>query len=1827
MLWLDGDRAFHRVTFADDARPVLVVVPSKRRVLPRYLTRLSREFQIRDQLDNNWALRPQSFEAESGTLTYDDHVCRPLSAYLQTRLNLPDFLRVAAAASRAVEGMHASGLIHKDIRPDNLLVGETLDQVRITGFGIASRLPRERRSTMPPEVIEGTLEYMAPEQTGRMNRSVDARSDLYALGVTLYQLLTGVLPFSASDQSEWIHCHVARHPTPPWELSPEVPEAVGAILMKLLEKAAEARYQTARGLEQDLNRCLNEMVTRNVIEVFKLGSGDVSAELMIPEGLYGRQHEVQRLAAALNEMAGSNSSRLVLVSGYSGIGKTSVVNELQRALVPLRGLFATGKFDQYKRDIPYAIFAQALQGLVLQLLGKEEDELAVWRENLLETVGRNGELMINLIPELEAVIGKQPPVPALSGPEAHARLLSVFQGFIEVFATKEHPLVLFLDDLQWLDLATLDLFTHISTRQDLKHLLIIGAYRDNEVGPDHPLTRRLDLIRAAGRPIDEIRLTGISASDVTTMLADLLEAEPSKVEPLARVITSKAGGNPFFILQFIGAMTDEQLIYYDTAALKWRWDLDGISTKQISENVVDLMVERLGRLSPESVQALKLAACMGSSVDVERFHHVLGKQEREAQDLLKDALRMGMLIRVDSAYSFAHDRVQEAAYALLSEPERRSAHRQIASQLVVLYGSDVDDQVFEVVDQFNRAAIPQEEPQTRLLAASLNLRAGIKAKSASAYAAALGYLSYGLAYLGDRSWQSNYDLTFNLALQRAECTFMAGELDEAGGMVGGLLEQAQTKVHLATVYRLKVELHTVQSDNFAAVQSGLAALRLFDIDFPAHPSHSQVEEEFEALSKVLDGKPIGSFAQLRAMESSEMLALMRVLAELWPPAFFTDFNLTTLIACRMVNISLQHGIAPSSNQGLAMLGWIMGPAFGRYDEGYKIVQLACDLAQQQKAPVDLARVYNTMSLTSSWTQPLSTSIAWYRTAYRVGVEAGDVFFACFPCAFIAMTLLQRGRNLHNEAAELLELRTTTRSTGFRDGADMALVPERASACLRGLTSSLSDFSDADFDQHAFERDLGGARAPTVAWFYWTRKVMLHYLAGEFAAAVGVLDKVVTGTCKIVQIEHLDYHFYGALACAAYMHQVGEKNGELRQRFNGFMDQLRQWLEQTRSPTFAGKYALVMAEAARLDGYDLEAQHLYEESIRLSVENDFVQDEAVAYEAAARYYVGRGLNKFGLLYLREARERFRKWGADAKVALLDNALLAWTDTFEGLTPPLHPSQVSLEQLDLATVIKVLHAVSSEVVLDRLIDTVMKASIEHAGAQRAVLLLDTGGGMDLRVMAEASTIGDTLEISQAEHDIALFCLARSVVLYVARTNDPVVLDNASAKGVFKDDPYVRDNRLRSVLCVPLKNQGSGVGILYLENNLTPGAFTPGRFALLKLLASQAAASLEKARLYRDLQERESRIRRLVDSNIIGIVIWGRDGRLLDANDAFLQMTQYTREDIVEGLAWYDMTPPDWRTQVESEFSELTTSGAMQPREKEYFRRDGTRVRVLIGAAAFDSEANEGVAFILDLTEREAAERKAVESEQRFRELQSELAHANRVETVGQLSTWIAHDVRQPLVGMVASANAGLSWLSATPPNVEAARRSLQRVEQEGHRAADILDKIRALMKKNAPVHEVVNVNDLVLNTLPLLHSEARHKAVNVRVELSQTTPLVLADRVQLQQVIMNLVVNAIDAMSAPAEEEKHLIISTQLDDNGGVTTSVRDTGPSLPPEQYDRFFKAFYSTKQNGLGIGLAICKSIVENYGGRIWGEPSAPHGTSVRFWLPGRQDRDEPRGT
>jgi hypothetical protein len=756
----------------DGLASILLIVPSGEYPSPGSLQRLEHEYALRTDLDSDWAARPVELVRREvrPVLVLADPGGEPLERLLGRPRKVTDFLPIAVALSAVVGRLHARGLIHKDLKPANILVDTASGGVWLTGFGIASRLPREHQAPAPPEVIAGTLAYMAPEQTGRMNRSVDSRSDLYALGVTFYEMLTGTLPFTAADPMEWVHCHLARQPVPPAERVADIPGPVSAIVMKLLAKTAENRYQTAAGLTIDLQRCLAECQATGSIAPFQLGQRDASDRLLIPERLYGREREIDCLLAAFDRVVTHGRPELVVVSGYSGIGKSSVVNELHKALVPPRGLFASGKFDQYKRDIPYATLAQAFRNLVRPLLGQSEAELGRWRDALSEALGPNGQLIVTLVPELVLVIGKQPPVADLPPQEAQNRFQMVFRRFLGVFARKEHPLVLFLDDLQWLDTATLDLFEHLVTHSEVQHLMLVGAYRDNEVGPAHPLLRTLAAIRGARARVQQIVLAPLCLDDVDRLIADALHCEQERARPLAQLVQEKTGGNPFFAIQFLTGLAEEGLIAVDLAVPAWQWDIDRIRARSHTDNVVDLMAGKLNRLPDETQEALQQLACLGNASEIATLTMVLGEPEQAIHAALWEAVRAGFIIRLESSYSFLHDRIQQAAYTLIPEEHRAEVHLRLGR--VLLRGMTADqltEHLFDVANQLNRGSVRLVDRDEKAQVAMIDLRAGRKAKGSAAYASARAYFSAGMALLDEKDWASRYELTFGLTLECAEC--------------------------------------------------------------------------------------------------------------------------------------------------------------------------------------------------------------------------------------------------------------------------------------------------------------------------------------------------------------------------------------------------------------------------------------------------------------------------------------------------------------------------------------------------------------------------------------------------------------------------------------------------------------------------------------------------------------------------------------------------------------------------------------------------------------------------------------------------------------------------------------------------------------------------------------------------------------------------------------------------------------------------------------------------------------------------------------------------
>ena len=1788
------------------------------------VARLEHEYALKGELDADWSARPVALTHYNGrmTLVLEDPGGAPLERLLGRPLEVAQFLRIAIPLAGALRHVHERGLIHKDIKPANILVDAASGGVWLTGFGIASRLPREHQAPAPPEVIAGTLAYMAPEQTGRMNRSVDSRSDLYALGVTFYEMLTGVLPFTAIDPMEWVHCHIARQPAPPTERVAGVPGPLSAIVMKLLAKTAEERYQTAAGVEADLRGCLAAWELYRCIDQFPLGEHDGSDRLLIPERLYGREREIDILLASFDRVVANGTLELVLVSGYSGIGKSSVVNELHKALVSPRGLFASGKFDQYKRDIPYATLGQAFQSVVRALLSQSETELGQWRDSLREALGPNGQLIVNFVPELELVIGKQPPVADLPPQDAQNRFQMVFRRFLGVFARKEHPLALFLDDLQWLDSATLDLLEHLATHSEVRHLLLVGAYRDNEVSPSHPLLRTLDAIRKAGAFVQEISLAPLAQEDLGRLIADILSCTPGRATPLARLVHEKTGGNPFFAIQFISALAEEGLLRFDHDAARWCWELDRLHAKGYTDNVVDLMVGRLTRLPVETQAALQQLACLGNVAEITMLSIVLGKSNEDVRSDLWDAVRLELVEHLDGSYRFTHDRVQEAAYSLIPERSRAEAHLLIGRLLAVHTPAEKrEDAIFEIVNQLNRGAALITSRDEREQLAEFNLLAGQRAKATTAYASALTYLTAGTALLPEDSWERRHELTFGLELHRGECEFLTGALAEAEQRLAALSTRGANTVERATVACLRADLYTTLDQGSRAIAVGLDYLRHLGIDWSPHPTEEEARREYERIWPQLGSRTIEDLIELPLMSDPASLATLDVLTKIIVPALYTDANLLSLVTCRAVNLSLERGNCDASCAAYAFLGIIAGPRFGAYQAAYRFGQLGCDLVEGRGLTRFEARTYLDFgNVVLPWTKHVRAGRDLVRRAFETANKVGDLTYAAYCGNQLNTNLLAAGDPLAEVEREAEQGLAFAKKARFGFVVDRIVTQLGLIRTLRGLTPTFGSFDDEQFDEPRFERHL--SENPDLAFvecWYWVRKLQARFFAGNYASAIEASSRAqrLLWTSPSY-FEMAEYVFYSALSHAASCDAApADQRRQHVDTLAAHHRQLQLWA--TNCPdNFENRAALVGAEIARIEGRELDAERLYEQAIRSSRANGFIHNEALANELASRFYAARGFDKIGRVYLQDARYGYLRWGADGKVRQLEQL---HPDLRDAAVPASATTTIgaSVERLDVGTVLKAAQAVSSEIVLGELIKTLLRIAIEHAGAERGLLILFPGD--EPRIAADATTGRGQVEVTLRDAAPSPAEFPESVLHYVIRTRESVILDDASAQNPFSADEYICRKHARSILCLPLVKQSKLIGVLYLENNLASHLFTPARISVLELLASQAAISLENARLYNDLREREARIRRLVDSNIVGIVIWDIQGRIIDANQAFLDIVGYAREDLVSGrLRWPELAPAEWRGSDEQIIAELQAVGTLQPREKEYFRKDGRRVPVLVARALFEWKPDEGVSFVIDMTDRKRAEEKLRASERRLLDAQMELAHVTRVTTLGELAASIAHEVNQPLAAVVANAEAGLRWLRRGTPDVDAACRSVEWIIDDGNRASEVIRRVRALAKKTSLEKVPLDVSDVAGETIALVQRDLISHRVSLRTEFAPALPTILGDRVQLQQVILNLVMNGVEAMQAVTDRPRELVIRSRQDEKQNVLVSVTDCGVGISAENADRLFNAFFTTKASGMGMGLSICRSIIEAHGGRLWATANAHHGATVQFTLPVNAD-------
>jgi PAS domain S-box-containing protein len=1525
-----------------DSQPVILKLLKPGYPTPSELTRYKQEYEIVRSLQIEGVVKAYDLQKYQNTLVMclEDFGGESLAILLESRnFSLSEFLDIAIKIAETLSQIHAANIIHKDINPANIVFNPTTRQLKIIDFGISTVFTRENPAIKHPTLLEGTLAYMSPEQTGRMNRSIDYRADLYSLGATFYQLLTQRLPFEPTDALELVHCHLAKQPIPPHQLVPEIPQPVSNLVMKLLAKTAEERYQSAGGLKVDLEICQQQLQQTGEIADFPLAERDLSGNFQIPQKLYGREREIDILLAAFARgrvafapaiasparecvPAGANiqqsTVKMMLVSGYSGIGKSALVQEIYKPITQQRGYFIAGKFDQLQRNIPYSAIAQAFKSLVRQLLSESGERLAQWRSNILAAVGNHGQMIIDVIPDLELIIGAQSVGQPLELTEQQHRFNLVFKNFVRVFCQAEHPLVIFLDDLQWVDLASLKWIESIVSDNLIQYLFLIGAYRDNEVSPIHPLSIAIESLINEGANINKITLAPLNLEEISHLIADTLGQELSVVKPLAELVIAKTLGNPFFVNEFLKALHRDNLLFFDYQQGSWQWDINTIEQRDITDNVVNLTIDNLKKL-PESTQSsLQLAACVGNSFDLYTLSIIGEKSLSETFATLLPAIDRGAILptselaaigleAIDAPllilnFKFRHDRVQQAAYTLIDDRQKQAVHLQIGRLLLEnTPTSQKSEKIFDLVAHLNQAYELIEDEREKLALVRLNLEVAKKAKAATAYSSARAYLNIGKKLLGENS-EENYDLFFALHQELAEIEYLNGDFERAENLISSTLERTRSAIEKAGLYQLSILLYSSSARYEDAIQAGIKGLTLLGIELPEADFKIAIEIEFAQIKERLQETEIDALIDRPEMTSLTIKAAIKILGAMDAAAYTLNTNLFTWLTAKQVNLCLEYGIFPQAVKFYADYGIAIIYILGDYKSAYEFGLLSLNMSKKFKNTSQECKVSLAFgSWLSCWFKPLKQVIAILKNGYQCGIESGENLFSGLILAYLLYSYFHQGVQLGSILEKSIDSLHFCNKTNNHLSVELIL----------GLRFVLADLSGTSDDKFYFQTNLiseieyleSDISQQSICIFNIFKSQAFYFYNQPEAALRSALAAADLLTCISSQYFVPEHNFYYSLTIAVlYAEALDSQQQQYWQKLIQNQQQMKIWADNCPE-NFLHKYLLVAAEMSRISGKWPEAIDLYDQAIAAAREHEFVQNEALANELAGKFWLERGKAEFAQLYLKKARQGYQIWGANRKVADLDERYPQW---LSATAPEVQTNATSIsngnsESIDLAAVIKASQAISSEIDLDKLLEQLMKTVIENAGAQTGFLLLPVGnleqGDLCWIVAAEGIvadgeiTIGRQVPVDATQ----ISMLSTSIVNYVARTRESVILNDATNRGQFTRDPYIIATQPKSILCTPLL-VGAAVGnndrdklrgILYLENNSTTGAFTPARLEVLKLLSAQAAISLQNAQLYVALNENERRLSQFLDAVPVGIAILDADGKPYYANQIAQQL----------------------------------------------------------------------------------------------------------------------------------------------------------------------------------------------------------------------------------------------------------------------------------------------------------------------------------------------------
>ncbi|MBD2448128.1 AAA family ATPase [Nostoc sp. FACHB-152] len=1755
------------------------------------MLRLKHEYSITQDLRLEGVVQVYELETHQNRLILvaEDFAGVSLQQFLDSaKLPLENFLNIAIQLTKSLGALHTHQIIHKDIKPSNIIINPQTGVCKLTDFSIASCLSQETPLQCSPNQLEGTLTYISPEQTGRMNRSVDYRSDFYSLGVSFYQMLTGQLPFITHDPLELVYCHIAKQATPIEELNPAVPTAISQIVMKLMEKNAEERYQSSVGLLADLETCLHQFKNTGRITNFIPGHFDVLSQLVIPQKLYGREKQVNLLlevferVASTQKNSGSQSTKeLILVSGYSGIGKSAIINEVNKPITSLRGYFISGKFEQFKRNIPYAPLTQAFASLMMQLLTESPEQLELWRKKLLTALGLNGQVVIDVISEVELIIGKQPKVPDLGPTESQNRFNQVFKEFIRVFTQKEHPLVIFLDDLQWADSATLKLMQLLMTDPDTKYLLLIGAYRDNEVNSTHPLIQTIEEISNTGTVINNIVVEPLDLTHVTQILCDTLKERKDnpQVQELASLLFNKTAGNPFFLTQILKALYREQLLTFDFALGRWHWSIEQIQAMGIADlSVVELIANNISQLPLATQEVLKLAACIGSCFKLEVLATSCKKSSTQIASDLWSALQQGLILPWSNDYKipllfgneelkslyfddyrleyrFLHDRVQQAAYSLIPDSQKQAKHLEIGRLLLQnISPTELVDNIFDIVNQLNKSVDLIQKHQEKIHLADLNLMAANRALLAAAFEPAYNYFSQGISLLPVDCWQQQYQLTLGLYTGAAQAACFCTKFVEMKALVDVALTKIDNINDKIKIYELLILYHHTQSQFKEAVSVALQPLALLGENFPESPDTQSFIDAFTHTQKLIAEVGFENLDKLPLVSDSSKADAMRILYRALSPAFFAVPAMWGLIVCRLVDLTIQYGESPLTAYAFAMFSIMLNSGIGDISTGTKFGDLAVLIDQKQKSSEYKSAFSNIYyGLARNFYKPVKSSIKPLIQGYLGFADNGDAEYSAYCIVNAYFCSILAGQPLEKVQTKFDKFIKQIVEFKQEQVINQLYIWTQVIHNLTGKSTHKSLLKGDRFNIEPMLPQLMASNNFNTVNYANIAQSMLFYLFGEYELAHthAAQTEPYLGASggKFLIFAH---NFYYSLSLTALYDSVSKlEQGQFLEKLALLQAKMKNWADHCPE-NFLHKYLLVEAEIARITGHELEAMDYYDRAIASAEEHGFIQNQALGNELAAKFWLSKGKEDFAKIYMTKAFYSYIRWEAIAKAQDLDERyphLIIHSEDVQILKTDITISKTrtstakttsnSNDILDLATIIKASQTISSEIILDKLLDKVLSIIIENASAQKVCLMLAKNNELFIEAIR---TQENTTVILQSTPVIASQDIPISLINYVARTQEPLLLDDAISMRIYQSDPYIQKHKSKSVLCTPILHQGKFIGILYLENNLAKSTFTRERVKILNFIISQAAISLENSRLYKQTHDYATQL----------------ENSLTELQAAQLQLIQSEKMsalgNLVAGIAHEINNPIGF------------ILGNLQP-------------------------ANEYVHDLLSL----------IDLYQRYYSQPAE-------EITKKIKAIDFEYVREDLPKLITSMRKGIDCIY----EISVSLRSFSRSDTEKRISYDI--------------HEGLNSTLLILKHR-LKASETR-PAIEVIKDYGKL-PLISCLPGQLNQVFMNILANAIDALEESNIEKTYdkivanpncITVTTKIEDNPEfVTIAIKDNGLGMTEEVKEKIFDHLFTTKPvgKGTGLGLAITRQIIiEKHRGQIEVNSIIGQGTEFIIHLP-----------